>query len=50
MSEIDDDDKVFYTRIGRAELSIDKVLTNILMNDPPEYMVMRNIVLKDNEE
>lgn len=30
-SEIDDDDKVFYTKIGKTELPIDKILTNLLV-------------------
>jgi hypothetical protein len=29
--EEDDDDKVFYTKIGRTELPIDKILTNLLI-------------------
>lgn len=47
-SEIDDDDKVLYTKIGRTEISIDKVLSNLLVLD--EYSAYRNIVLKENDE
>lgn len=35
ISEVDedDDDKVFYTKIGRTELPIDKILTNLLIQE-----------------
>lgn len=29
----DDDDKVLYPKIGKTEITIDKVLSNLLVND-----------------
>ena len=29
----DDDDKVMYPKIGKTEITIDKVLSNLLVND-----------------
>lgn len=37
-----DDDKIQHTRIGRTELSVDKVLQNLMVLD--EYVTFRNIV------
>ena len=31
-SEFDDDDKILYTKIGRTELKIDKILKQLLVN------------------
>ena len=41
-SDFDDDDKIFYTKIGKTELLIDKILSNLLDNE--EYQSTRNIV------
>jgi hypothetical protein len=32
-SDFDDDDKIFYTKIGKTEISIDKILSNLLVNE-----------------
>lgn len=32
-SDFDDDDKIFYTKIGKTELNIDKILANLLDNE-----------------
>ena len=32
-SDFDDEDKVFYTPIGKTELQIDKILQNLLVTD-----------------
>ena len=31
-SDFDDEDKIFYTLIGKTELSVDKILANLLDN------------------
>ncbi len=46
-SEIDDDDKVLYTKLGKTEISIDKVLSNLLVLE--EYAAYRNIVLREGD-
>ena len=41
-SDFDDEDKIFYTFIGKTEMSIDKVLANLLDNS--SYATVRNII------
>lgn len=31
-SEFDDDDKIFYTKIGKTEVLVDKILQNLLVS------------------
>ena len=34
-SDFDDDDKIFFTKIGRTEITVDKILTMLLINEVP---------------
>jgi hypothetical protein len=42
-SEFDDEDKILYTKIGKSEIAIDKVLSNLLVVE--EYVTLRNIIV-----
>ena len=45
---LDDEDKILYNKIGRTEMAIDKVLSNLLVVE--EYATFRNIIASTNEE
>lgn len=47
-SDIDDEDKVLFQLIGKTEISIDKVLSNLLVVD--EYATYRNIILQASDD
>ena len=47
-SEFEDDDKILFSKIGKSEIAIDKVLSNLLVNQ--EYSTYWNIILQENEE
>jgi hypothetical protein len=47
-SEFEDDDKILYTKIGKTEIPIDKVLSNLLVVE--EYVCLRNIIMQENED
>ena len=32
-SDFDDEDKIFYNKIGKTEIQIDKILSNLLVSD-----------------
>lgn len=43
-----DEDKLFYTKIGKTEIQIDRVLTQLLAAD--EFHTVRNIIYSEAEE
>lgn len=47
-SEPDDEDKKLFTKIGRTEISVDKVLSKLLVVD--EFQTLRNIVQQQHED
>jgi hypothetical protein len=47
-SEFDDEDKILYQKIGKSEIAIDKVLSNLLVVE--EYVTLRNIIMQENED
>lgn len=45
-----DEDKILYTKIGKTEIPIDKVLSNLLtieVNNDVKFIIYRNIQLKE---
>jgi len=47
-SEFEDDDKILYHRIGKTEIPLDKILSNLLVVD--EYVSLRNIIMQERED
>lgn len=47
-SEFDDEDKILFTKIGKSEIAIDKILSNLLVVE--EYVTLRNIIMQENED
>mmetsp|Transcript_37316 Transcript_37316/g.27545 ORF Transcript_37316/g.27545 Transcript_37316/m.27545 type:complete len:83 (-) Transcript_37316:487-735(-) len=47
-SELEDEDKVLYNVVGKSEIHIDKVLTNLLTAE--EYATTRNIIKFDLDD
>lgn len=45
---MDDDDKILHNKIGVTEISIDKVLSNLLVLD--EFYTVRNVIQKSGDE
>lgn len=43
-----DEDRVFYTKVGKTEIVIDKVLQNLLIHE--EFTTQKNIILQDTDE
>ena len=47
-SELEDNDKLLFEKIGKTEIILDKALTQILMTQ--EYTVTRDIIYSDNDD
>lgn len=45
---MDDDDKILYHKIGSTEITIDKILSNLLVVD--EYVTFRNVIMQENDK
>lgn len=43
-----DDDKIQHIRVGRTELSIDKILQNLIVIE--EYLAFRNIIFREGDD
>ncbi len=47
-SEMDDDDKCMYTRIGKTEINVNKIFKNLLVKD--EYVPFKNIIRREDDD
>lgn len=47
-SDLDDDDKCMYNRIGKTEISVNKIFKNLLVKD--EYVPLKNIIRRENDD